>query len=326
MLVRGSQILKKRCIFSPMKKFAVLMPNWIGDFVMALSVVIRKASEENWACTLLVPEHLVSLSQQLCSLPVIAYRRKGKKASLECIKGIRDAGFDKLYILPHSFSSALFGFRTGVPVRRGVNAEFRRVFLTSAVADMYACRAEHLTKEYSDVLETRFLSPEQWCGNKMHYPCNGAIVLCPGAAYGPAKRWGGFEELIRFFPERDIFILGDKRDAEDTEHIHSDQRIHNLAGKTTLQEAVSILASAAVVISNDSGLMHIAGFSGVPVVGIYGSTTPNWTRPLGSSVRIASSGYGCSPCFERTCRKKDYGCLTDITPATVCKLALEIAR
>ena len=307
------------------------MPNWIGDFVMALSVIAKKAAEPDISLTLLVPEHLVSLSCLLSPLPVLAYRRSNHSEFLETIKIVKNAGFDKIYLLPHSFSSAWFGFRTGISSRRGISAEHRGVLLTEAVSSRASSRNTHLTREYSAVMETSFLEPDLWSGMGLvgsDPEYEGAVVLCPGAAYGPAKKWPEFNVLIRLMHEKEIVILGDKNDAEMASKIahHMPHRVHNLTGTTTIERAVSIISGASVVISNDSGLMHIAGFLGVPVVGIYGSTSPKWTRPLGNAVRIASAGLDCSPCYKRICSKKHYSCLLRVAAESVVQLASEISR
>ena len=307
------------------------MPNWIGDFVMALSVIARKAAEPDISLTLLVPEHLVRLSCLISSLPVLAYRRSNRSESLETIKMVKNAGFDKLYLLPHSFSSAWFGFRTGISARRGISSEQRRILLTESVSSRASNRNKHLTREYSTVLETSFIEPDLWSGMGLDASdpeYEGAVVLCPGAAYGPAKKWPEFNVLIRLMHEKEIVILGDKSDMDLALKIahHMPHRVHNLTGTTSIEEAVSIISGASVVISNDSGLMHIAGFLGVPVVGIYGSTSPNWTRPLGNAVRIASANLDCSPCYKRTCSKKHYSCLLRVSAESVVQLASEISR
>jgi heptosyltransferase II len=314
-----------------MKKIAVIMPNWIGDFVIALSVVLRKAAEKDVSITLLVPDHLLTLSKNLSSLPLIPYHRKKSKVDfLKSIVEVRNGEFSKLYVLPHSFSSAWFAFRTGVPLRRGIVAEQRNPFLTEKVAKKIGTRESHLSMEYATILEVPYVPPDEWPGVQLnlHSEYKESIILCPGATYGPAKQWGGFNSLVKLLRNHEFVILGNHKDAEAAKDIapYLPHRVRNLTGKTKIDEAISIIANGSLVISNDSGLMHLAGFLGTPVVGIFGSTTPLWTRPLGKQVRIASTPCSCSPCFKRTCPKKHYQCLRKIHPEKIVTLARELTN
>ena len=307
---------------------AVLMPNWIGDLLLALSVAERKQKAERSDCSLVVPERLCGLTKLLSGLPVIPYRRSNRsdyRASLRSVKS-----FSKLYVLPHSFSSALFAFSSRIPCRRGVAAELRGLLLTERLPRAIASRSRHLTDEYSAVLETPFADPALWQGVpvKKSGAYAGSIALCPGAAYGPAKQWPYFDRLPALFPGEKFVILGDDKDAETGRRIAraAPERITNCAGITSLEETAAIIAGAPLLVSNDSGLLHLAGYCGTPAVGIYGSTSSVWTRPLGGAVRIASVSCPCSPCYRRTCPPGHYRCLRNITPESVAALAKEIIR
>jgi len=305
------------------------MPNWIGDLLLALSVVERKKSAEQCAVSLIVPEHLTGLTKQLSSLPIIPYRRSNRSDYFASVRSIKP--FSKIYVLPHSFSSALFAFLSRIPRRRGVSAELRGFLLTERLPAAASARTRHLTHEYSEVLETPFVDPMEWKTLKRLTPdaeSSRCVVLCPGAAYGPAKQWPYFDRLAAFFPDKKFVILGDRRDAGIGRQISDTlpQRITNLAGATSLEHAAAIIAAASVVVSNDSGLLHLAGFLGTPAVGIYGSTSSVWTRPLGGAVRIAAGSCPHTPCYERTCPLHHYNCLKNIAPETVAALAKEIIR
>jgi heptosyltransferase-2 len=309
---------------------AVLMPNWIGDLLLALSVVERKARLENGGLSLIVPEKLAGLVKLLSGLPVILYRRStfsGYRASLLSVKA-----FSRFYVLPHSFSSALFAFLSRIPSRRGVSAELRGPLLTERLPFSAASRARHLTYEYAEVLETPAADPSAWKGVSIKKSDEhaGKIVLCPGAAYGPAKQWPHFERLPSLFPGRKFVVLGDAEDGMAGHKVAVSAplpwTVHNLAGMTSLEEAAAIIAGASAVVSNDSGLLHLAGYLGTPAVGIYGSTSPLWTRPLGSAVRTASGTCPRSPCYERTCPLHHCDCLKSIAPETVAGFVNEIIR
>lgn len=312
-----------------MSNIAIHMPNWIGDFVLALSVVTRKAGESGDVITLIVPEHLCGLCRTLSTFPIIEYKRKKRTEIIESADIIKQNSFVKLYILPHSFSSAWFGFRTGIYSRRGVSAEQRGAFLTETVPSDCVAKTDHQTREYSEVLETKYEAPSSWPGLSLdiHQEYAGSVVLCPGSA-DSSRRWTGYDQLIKLWPEQRFILLGDARDKEFAREVgrRLPHRVINLTGETSLEETVQILAGASVVISNDSGLMHIAGFIGAPVVGIFGATSPEKRRPLGPNVKVHIPEVTCSPCYQRGCYMDNYLCMATITPEQVQRSAKEIMR
>jgi heptosyltransferase-2 len=304
------------------------MPNWIGDLLLALSVVERKKRAGQCDLSLIVPEKLVGLTKLLSTLPVIPYRRGNGPEYFASLRSLRS--ISKLYVLPHSFSSALFALLSRTPCRRGVSAELRGLLLTERLPFSAASRFRHMTHEYSEVLEIPFVDPASWPGVSIKKSGThaGAIALCPGAAYGPAKQWPYFERLPALLPERKFVILGDGRDTEAGRQIArtAPGRIAMLAGAVSLEEAAAIVAGASLLVANDSGLLHLAGYLGTPAVGMYGSTSPVWTSPLGTTVRIIAASSPCSPCYERTCPHRHYRCLAGIAPETVAGLIEETIR
>ncbi len=304
------------------------MPNWIGDCALALSIVHRKIVMQNADVTLLVPKNLAPMCTILSGLPVIPWTKSGLKENWAVLNQIRSRNFDSVYVLPHSFSSALFAFLTGIKKRRGVNKELRSIFFSQALPYSVRNRSQHITYEYALVLETDFVPPDYWQGVDIDKSVEhaGKIVFCPGAMYGKAKQWSGFTALAQLLPSKKIIVLGDKRDYDIAAEIQngSPNNVVNLVGKTNLLEACRIIAGASVVVSNDSGLMHLAGYCGTPVIGIFGSTSPLWTRPLGTKAKIASVKYECSPCLERTCKFKHYNCLNLVKPEQVSQMVLDL--
>lgn len=315
---------------SGIKNIAVLMPNWISEFILALSVVTRKAGDSNHEITMIVPEHLIPLCRLLSALPIVPYSRKNSLHFLDSAAIVKEAAFDKLYILPHSFSSAWFGYKTGVPCCRGVGAEQRNKFLTENVSSDIVSKEKHLTNEYSIVLETDYIDPSSWPGITIdgHEHLFGSVVLCPGSGE-LTRRWTGFEELVKLWPDQHFIIIGDENDVEASKNVgrRLPHRVVNLTGKTSFDEAAAIISAASVVISNDSGLMQLAGYVGTPVVGVFGGSSPLWRRPLGEAVRIvASSVSPCRYCFKKECAKKNYLCMSTILPENVIRAAMEIMR
>jgi heptosyltransferase-2 len=151
-------------------------------------------------------------------------------------------------------------------------------------------------------------------------------ALCPGAEFGPAKQWPASHyaqladhygqlgwQIWLFGSEKDRPVCGDIQDAASTP-------CQNLAGKTSLAQAVDLLSLASAVVSNDSGLMHIAAALDRPLVALYGSSDPNFTPPLSPKAQVLSLGLECSPCFKRQCPLGHLDCLTRITPNAVADL------
>ena len=308
-----------------MNSSIVLLPNWIGDMLLALSMVMRLPESRRSKTTLLVPEQMSSLVGMLCDLPRIEYSRSTAQSRRDTVAAVRNGGFETIYLLPFSFSSAWFAMQSRVPVRRGVSREMRRFLLTHPLSrDAINSNNEkqhHITHEYADILDMPFCPPEEWNGKGVEPDKSyaGSIVYCPGASYGPAKKWPHFPALALLQERYKIVILGSSDDGESAREIvrMAPERITDLTGKTSLQEVAAIMSSARGVVSNDSGLMHLAGYIGIPVIGLFGSTSPVWTRPLGKRSIAMYLPEPCSPCFDKTCRYNHYRCLGKITPEAV---------
>ena len=153
------------------------------------------------------------------------------------------------------------------------------------------------------------------------------LALCPGAEFGEAKRWPS-EHYAKVAEQKiregwQVWLFGSKNDHSVGEQIRARlipglrEEAVNLAGETSLAEAIDLLSCASAVVSNDSGLMHVAAALNRPLVAIYGSTSPGFTPPLAEQVATVRLGLECSPCFDRTCRFGHYNCLRDLPPAQV---------
>jgi heptosyltransferase-2 len=155
-------------------------------------------------------------------------------------------------------------------------------------------------------------------------------VLCPGAEYGPAKRWppGHFAALAARFAADGmrVWLIGSPNDRAAADAVvaaagAAAPALANLAGATNLGTAIDLLSLADVAVSNDSGLMHAAAAVGVPLVALFGSSSPVYTPPLSPRARIARIAIDCSPCFKRECPLGHLRCLRDLDPAAVYDLA-----
>jgi heptosyltransferase II len=144
------------------------------------------------------------------------------------------------------------------------------------------------------------------------------LALCPGAEYGPAKRWpeAHYAALARWWQQkgRAVWLFGSDKDRPVCAEINrlAGGLCRDLSGRTTLAQAVDLLGEAAAVVSNDSGLMHVAAALGRPLVALYGSSDPAFTPPLSEGSRVLTLGLACSPCFKRECPLGHTRCLTGL--------------
>jgi len=154
-------------------------------------------------------------------------------------------------------------------------------------------------------------------------PAGPVAVLCPGAEYGPAKRWptAYFAELARELRRlgHDVWAVGSPKDAPIGEEIArlSGGASVNLCGATSLSDAVDLIAGAALVVTNDSGLMHVAAALDRPTLAIYGSSSPDFTPPLSDRAQVIRLDLACSPCFKRECPLGHFDCMMKLDPEAI---------
>jgi heptosyltransferase-2 len=331
-------------------KILIVGPAWVGDMVMAQSLFmcLKKAHPEAvidvlapaWSRALLDRMPQVHRSIRLD----IDHGELGLGKRLALGRELRAAAYDQAIVLPNSFKAALIPLFAHIPLRTGWRGEARGWLLND-------CRK--LDKEKFPLMVQRFdalayATPPPWLlagqapvprlrvdaetqllaldkfGLNTDKP---VLILCPGAEYGPAKQWpeAHFAAVAAHYLQPQcgyqVWLLGSARDRAIADRILSGLRpaayanCRNLCGETTLGEAVDILATATVVVSNDSGLMHIAAALDRPLVVIYGSTSPAFTPPLSARARTLSLQLECSPCFKRECPLGHTNCLKQLPPA-----------
>jgi heptosyltransferase-2 len=251
--------------------------------------------------------------------------------------------FERAYVGPNSWKSALLPWMAGIPVRVGYHGEARLGLLNQripnpdkdhrgamvahylALAQMQADNSMQPKLDLSlDLLKATLLNFDLKLG--------AYAVFAPGAEYGPAKRWPAayFAELgLR--TGLPVVLLGSAKEAalcdEIAQSIHQERpkTARNLAGKTDLSQAMALIASSQAMLSNDSGLMHVAAAMGVPQVAVFGSSSPLHTPPLSDKAVVLwlknEASYqpplDCAPCFQRTCPLGHLRCLNDLTPEPV---------
>ncbi len=255
--------------------------------------------------------------------------------------------YQACFILPNSFKSALIPWLANIPIRIGYRGEMRfgliNLFLENPSKINRPPMVEHylalsqLLKSEQDTTESNLepklqvsATAKESVQNKLHndnVDPDCTYIMCPGAEYGPTKRWptSHFAELAQKLvaqnPSAQFILLGGKDDLELTNEICTKAQqvgnIHNWCGSTTLDEAIALIGMSKAVISNDSGLMHIAAALQTPQVAIFGSSDPSHTPPLSNKAKVLWLNLPCSPCHKKECPLGHLNCLNDILPEQV---------
>jgi heptosyltransferase-2 len=233
---------------------------------------------------------------------------------LRLARRLRSRGYDEAVVLPNSAKSALVPFLAGIPRRTGyarrplLNRAHRKRAQRESMSVHYARLAEAPGGEPSLPLPAPRLRVTDNRTAARFGIAGDYVALCPGAEYGPAKRWPYFRELSRQLPAQAV-ILGA---ASDLGAAQGMQGI-DLVGKTTLDEAIDLIAGARAVVTNDSGLMHVAAATGTPQLALFGSSSPEHTPPLSPRARVLWLRIECSPCFARECPLGHFRCMKELS-------------
>jgi len=333
-------------------KALVVAPSWIGDTVLAQPLCARlhertpglqlDALAPRWVAP--VFERMAEIAQVVDS--PFAHGELSLKARHRLARHLAQAGYQRAYVLPNSLKSALIPFLADIPERIGFVGEKRyglinqRHTLNKALLPQMAERFAQLAEPPGAPLPRPLPSP-----HLMSSPSNRAqtlsalrlslpdklAILCPGAEYGPAKRWPTrhFATLATALASAGhaVWLLGSAKDQAIGDEIVSRATAStlplNLCGRTSLSQAIDLLAAATFVVCNDSGLMHVAAALGRPLFALYGSSSPVFTPPLSARARIISLKLDCSPCFQRACPLGHLDCLNKLSPQRVLDACLE---
>ena len=306
----------------------VRSPNWLGDAVMALPAVRNlKTLIGHEVLAVATPEKLAALWQACPFVDQVIPLTQPKRLWTTAGE-IRTGGkFTSAVLLPNSLRAAAEVFLARIPQRAGYSRDGRRALLTRGVPVPSLNPARMHQRYYFLDLAAALNAPADDSLPELRRPPvaeSGAplLALCPGAEYGPAKRWPleRFAAVARYFIDvhrMRVVLLGAASDAEVADQlIKVLPEAENLTGKTSLAEFMGSLAGAKLALCNDSGAMHLASVLGVPTVAIFGSTEPAMTGPLGPRTAILRHHVPCSPCFLREC-PLDFACMTSITPEMV---------
>ncbi len=327
-----------------LSKILIIGASWVGDAVLSQPLLAAlKQREPGCELDVLAPpwtrgvlarmpevDHILDNPFGHGQLQLLARRNLGKQ--------LRQADYQQAIILPNSLKSALIPWFAHIPLRTGYMGEMRQLLLNDTrLLDRVALplmveRFAALALSKGAVLQRPLAAPrltvdlEQQAATLLHFhltPDRPVAVLCPGAEFGPAKRWPvrHFVTVARLLIAQgfQVWLLGSKKDQPIAAQLAQevDGPVHNLCGATTLGQAVDLMATAQRVISNDSGLMHVAAALDRPMVAVFGSSSPEFTPPLSARAQVIRLGLPCSPCFKRECPLGHLKCLEDLTPERV---------
>lgn len=328
------------------KKALVVGPSWVGDMVM--SQVLYRFLQQLYPgieIDVLAPAWSEPILQRMpevrraISLPVGRGEVSlGTRRALG--KRLRPEQYDWAILLPNSFKSALVPFFARIPRRTGWRGEWRYGLLNDLrqldqqALPLMIQRFAALGLPAGEPLPAQLPAPELVVDPAQALSCRDRfllrpdqplLALCPGAEFGGAKRWPEehYAELAREYLDRgwQVALFGSGNDQPVTAAIRSACNEHrdctDLAGKTALAEAVDLLSTSDAVVSNDSGLMHIAAALSRPLVVVYGATSPGFTPPLNDNAAVLVSDIDCAPCFQRECPLGHHRCMRDTQPARV---------
>jgi heptosyltransferase-2 len=333
---------------APGTRLLVIAPNWIGDALMAAPLMARlKHGAKDTHLCVLAPSAVAGVLRHLSLVDEVIespWPHGGAQllSRVAISRRLAKREFDAAIILPNSFKSALVPWFARIPVRIGYLGESRRGVLSRwlpnhntamPMREHYLALAELLVPSppaHPDAIAAPRLhvSPEAIARIRDRFAIDATrplAVFCPGAEYGPAKRWPAehFAELAKSLWIRDptlqIALAGSASDMEAGEAITrlAEAPLILTIGKTSIEDAVALLATADFVISNDSGLMHVAAALDRPQVDLYGSTDPSHTPPQSDKARVLWLHPPCSPCFARVCPLGHMRCLNELTPDLV---------
>jgi heptosyltransferase-2 len=320
----------------------VVAPQWIGDAVMSQPLLLQLAARGEEISVAALPwvapvYRAMPQVREVLEWP-FAHGRLDWSKRRGIAAGLRGR-FDVAYVLPNSLKSALIPFLARIPQRIGYSGESRIGLLNKRlpnpkgrppmVAFYAALSGDPVAEGTMPRLQFDAATLERATAS-VDLTAVAYWAFAPGAEYGPAKCWPAshYAELARELHASDgspVALIGSGKEAALCQQIAdaAPDACRVLAGRTSLIDAMALIAASRGLVSNDSGLMHVAAAFGLPQVAVFGSTSPEHTPPLNTRGRARvlwlkdELDLDCMPCFERTCRYGHYRCLTAVTPARV---------
>lgn len=327
-----------------MYRILVVAPSWVGDTMLVQPMLMRlKQRHPGCSIDMFAPPWTEALLRQMPEVDEVIinpfpHGALRLRERIRLGRQLRSAGYDQAIVLPNSFKSALPPLLAKIPLRTGFVGEMRYGLLNDArklnkrklplmverFAQLAEARGEPIQRpipsprlSVSDEQRQRVLDT---LGLSLDQP---VAVFCPGAEYGPAKRWPipYFAELAQQLKERGymVWLVGSPKDKEVGDKIVAlgNHNIRNLCGQTDLSDAIALLSCAELVVSNDSGLMHLAAALDRPMLALYGSSSPQFTPPLSDKAQVVKLDMPCSPCFKRVCPLGHFNCMMKLTAEQV---------
>jgi heptosyltransferase-2 len=326
-------------------KILIVAPGWVGDLVMS-QTLFKLLKQQN-------PHCIIDVLAADWAVPLL--RRMSEVHQIHCLsikhgvfdlkqrlligKKLRQEHYDQAILLPNSFKSAITPFCANIKQRTGWKGEMRWGVLNDV---------RHLDKMMYPLMIQRFAAlglpknaklpanlpwPSLSCIQEsvdetlvqlqLQKESKPILAICPGAEYGSAKRWPAQHHAVvaqeKMQEGWDVWLIGGPNDQPIAQEIQSllSTKAVDLTGRTNLGQAIDLLSVAQVILSNDSGLMHIGAALQKPLVVVYGSSDPRFTPPLAERKTILSLSLPCSPCFQRTCPLTHLKCLNDLHPVKV---------
>ena len=340
------------------KKILIIGPSWVGDMVMAQSLfIVLKQRHPDCLIDVLAPAWSLPILERMpqirngIEMP-IGHGRLALGERMELGRRLSRNSYQQAIVLPNSFKSALIPLFADIPLRTGWRGEMR-YFLLNDIRLLIKRRYPLMVQRFVALAYDSDLvfDASQLQLNNLPYPSLRIdaqqveslyerfplqknlplLALCPGAEFGSSKRWPetNFAQVAAMFIHRgwQVALMGSANDRGVADAIEQQlptldrKKCSNLAGETSLSEAIDLLSQAGAVVSNDSGLMHIAAALHRPLVVVYGSTSPAFTPPLSHNVSVQSVAVDCGPCFKRECplseKQGRLTCLKQLTADTV---------
>jgi heptosyltransferase II len=332
----------------------IIAPNWIGDAVMTQPLLAALKDQYPESNIDVLASTWVAPIYRACSEvnQVIEAKFEHKKLQWglrkQLAKELAAKKYQACFVLPNSLKSALIPWLANIPFRIGYRGELRFGLINLSLDNPSKINRPPMVEHYlalSQLLREEQVSsslnniaPKLNVSNAAKQSVEtkfkaakidstSIYVMCPGAEYGATKRWPTShfadlaQKLIANNPNTQIILLGSKGDyalaQEITSQAKQDAHIHNWCGDTSLDEAIALIGMCKAVVSNDSGLMHVAAALKTPQVAIFGSSDPAHTPPLSDKAKVIWLNLPCSPCHKRVCPLGHLNCLNDILPEQV---------
>ncbi|MDP2246717.1 MAG: lipopolysaccharide heptosyltransferase II [Nitrosomonadales bacterium] len=330
---------------SPALRILVLGPAWVGDMVLAHSLFqVIKQHKPNAVIDVAAPAWTLPLLERMpevsgkIALP-FKHGQLGLSERIKFGKALRKNNYAQAILLTNSLKSVILPFAANIPKRTGFLGEMRYGLLNDirplnkATLPRTVDRFVALGLDAKASLPTPIPNPRLVANNAQaesalqklgeQFPQKPVLGLCPGAEFGEAKRWPAeyYAEVANYALEKDweVWLFGSEKDVPVTNTINAltQNRCLDLGGRTKLGEAIDLMSLTTTVVSNDSGLMHVAAALGKKVIAIYGSSDPHHTPPMSEKAIIEYLALECSPCFERVCPLKHLNCLRQLAPKKI---------